>query len=101
MTAAEFTAIVGELHERAATQLRLDTDKAKRVYLTPPPVWIFGVSWSLGRFHHCTPYDHGTLPAEPVCWITWETRRSDDELRDVLGQALSVLMRELGMEWPR
>ena len=100
MTAAEFTAIVAELHDDAAGWLRCMISMAEIRFTESPPVWIIGVCCTDHRFKFCRPTDYVTSKT-PVCWITWETRRSDDELRDVLGQALSVLMRELGMEWPR
>jgi hypothetical protein len=106
-TAAEFTAIVDELYASAKNWLEAAINDADRRFTATPTTWVFGVAhvkdFELFEWDFCTPtkYVHPEDAPLHVCWINWDTNRSDAELRDVLGQALSVLMRELGMEWPQ
>jgi hypothetical protein len=103
MTAAEFTAIVAGIHVVATRWLSLVTERAWMAFAEAPPTWVIGVTYGDDdAFRFCIPYEGiFTSNKQPVCWITWETSRSGDDLRRVFGDAVLVLMRELGMEWPK
>ena len=105
MTAAEFIAIVDRLFATATHWLEESKRDSSSVYREVPSTWVIGVTFE-DQFLIATPFhvpDGSLVPPAPlpVCWLTWETHRTADELRDVLGQALAVLMHELGMELPR